>query len=194
MIPGHSHESTHQLAIMKLLEIRGAPLYHWMDAKKSLSVFEHDKFTQLWTHETKEGTFKGISFSRNSSFTYGEKPVRLTFDQAKLAARFKIIPLDAERAFAHSMNSTGWYNRKDRKMNSKNSQQYAEEFVIGDIKPLHKFITKIEVTKRASIGNSSRSLIQEAEEYAKKWNIPLELAPEVIKAKEQWKLDDEDDE
>lgn len=162
-----------------LVERRMAPLYHWMDEKKAVSVFADDAFNRTWKHETAEGELDGISFSRNSNFTYGQKAVRLTFDQGALASRFKIMPLDAERAFHHSVDNPSWYKMKDRKMNSQHSTQYAEEFVIGKIKNLHKYITKIEVSKH--ISRNVHSVVADAKKYAEKWNIPISIAPEVEK-------------
>jgi len=157
-----------------LVERRSADLYHWMDAKKADAVFKDDAFTQLWSHETKEGTFHGTSLSRNANFTYGEKPVRLTFDQAKLANRFKIIPLDAERAFHYSMHSASWFNMKDRKIN-KDGQQYAEEFVIGKIKNLHEYLTHVEISKH--VRRNAVELVEAARAYCDKWNLKLTIAP-----------------
>lgn len=180
------------MKLQNVLESRSAPLYHWMNGKKAIDVLEHDKFTQLWVHDTPEGTLTGISLSRNANFTYGEKAVRLVFDQAKLATRYKLVPLDAERAFHHSIGTVSWYNRKDRKMNAADGQQYAEEFVIGSIEPIHKYLLKIVVSRSALLYGEARTLIAVIEEYCNKYNLPLSLAPEVIRAKDEWdRLDDE---
>lgn len=178
---------------MNLFEIRGAPLYHLMACEKAIDVLEKDGFQRLWTHHTEEGTIKGVSVSRNPHFSFGSNNVvRLILDQVKLAHNHKMVPLDAERAFHNSYGGAKGAN--DRNWNSKHSTQYAEEFIIGGIKPgeLHKYLTKIEL--RNTYGSRPRVMVQTIEEYSKKWNIPLSISPEVIKTKERWKREEEDDE
>ena len=162
-----------------ILERRMASLYHWMSVPKAESVFDEDAFNQTWKHQTKEGEFDGISLSRNDKFTYGGKAVRLTLDQGALASRYKILPLDAERAFHYSIETPAWDRMKDRRINSRHAQQYAEEFVVGKIKHLHKYITHIEISKY--VRSSPGIFVNAAKKYADLWGLKLTIDPELQK-------------
>jgi hypothetical protein len=141
-----------------------------MEVDKAVDVLKNDRFTRLWKHETHEGSFEGISFSRNPNFHYGNKALRLVLNLQKVKQKYKIVQLDAERAFHHSVENPRWYVIKDRKLN-KNGQQYAEEFVLGDLKDLHKYIERIEIMKTASHSRKFSDLQDAVNEYAKKWKI-----------------------
>ena len=127
---------------------RSAPLYHWMVTKKVVGCLANDEIVPLFRHE---GMNKhGISLSRNTRFDFGssfygasDHFVRLTLDQDKLAREHKITPLDAE----HAVRKRG-YNREDdgyRPDRDKCLEDtlMAEEYLIGTIKPLHKYVTSV---------------------------------------------------
>ena len=159
---------------MKLTDLfeEAHQLYHLTEFDKALDLLEHDKFTRLWKHETKEGDYEGVSFSRNPKFHYGDKPVRFVVDLQKVKQKYKIVTLDAERAFHHSIENPRWYVIKDRKLNS-NGQQYAEEFVLGNLDQLHKYLLRIELLKPVANVVKMNQLKTALEAYSKKWKVQV---------------------
>lgn len=158
-----------------LTEGREAPLYHWVGDEKLLAILEQNKMEAYWEHmipgQAKKYSY-GNSMSRNPRFTYPEvgRKVRLILDQSKLAQTNKIIPLDGERTF-HTGQGSGaadYTIDRDKPIAGETDRNVmAEEFVIGDIKPLNKYLLKIEY-----IGKSDRirGIIQQ---YASKYGIPV---------------------
>lgn len=174
------------MKLANLTEGRDADLYHFMDPQKTLSIVETDSFgidsstgrSHLWRHETPElGTVRGTSLTRNKDLFH--TGIRLTLDQAKLAARYKLHTLDAERSFHHSLRSHNYNSFRDRRIHSK-ANQYAEEFLEGPVKNLHKYIKAIKVydfmNNRLRI-DKTVELYDKLLAYAKKHSIPLEVHP-----------------
>lgn len=173
---------------MKIFEIiteaREAPLYHGMDSKKALAVFSNDILPAQWTHNIPAmGKVTGNSFSRNKLLKYAY--VVITVDQHRLSQTNKIIPLDGEyvhRAIdgtpspsksARDRNAIDVYGQK-----KKPKHLLSEEFVVGDIKPLHKYIIGIKISEPdfgSELLNKSKLLqvTKFCREYAEKWNIPF---------------------
>lgn len=169
-------------AIEFLTEGRDAPLYHNLSSAKAASVFSNDSMPGLWQHDFPGmGRVSGNSFTRNRLYRDGY-PVQLVVDQAKLAQTHKIIPVNAE--LIHRMNMANSARRtydKDPNLltpqdmdssawdRSKRAQdQMSEEFVVGDIDNLHRYITKIVLHKGISAGG-----MHFLNEYSKKFKIPL---------------------
>lgn len=163
-----------------LLEARGGELYHWITSEKKLQqLVRDDVISGTWEHYFPiEGKlWSGSSFTRNPKLdlmmTTG---VRLTLDQAKLAARFKIRPVNGEYVFFgkrfNSFDKTHpRYKEKlanldrfnDRKMNPEHN--FAEEFIVGDIKEAHRYITGFKGRRPSDL--------QPVGDYAKKYGIKL---------------------
>jgi hypothetical protein len=185
------------MQIRDLFEGRDAPLYHYMDYEKSMDVIERDEMHAYWKHTIPGiGDVKGNSFSRNARFGYPGRPVKIMVDQAKLAETNRIIPLDGELIFR------GWggigqprAGHADRRMNSRPGHaQLAEEFVIGDIKRLHRCITGIELQNPNVYHMSGQEILnldQMVRVYAGKWGIPLTVHPnyeaKIEEIRERWK-------
>jgi len=157
-----------------LFESKSADLYHFMGYEKTESVFVNDYMPAKWKHKVRDEKgnviiLTGNSFTRNKHASFTN--VRLTIDQELLSSNYKIIPIDGQRAF-------GGPNVPSQR----NQKQYAvsldEEFVIGDIKNLHRYIKLIEFRSKKEHGPYDRfsnqfpvELYEICEKYAKKFNI-----------------------
>ncbi len=169
-----------------ITEARSAPLFHYMSYDKSDDVFATDEMLAKWQHDIPGmGVVGGNSFSRNPRFDWGMN-VCLTVDQAKLAATNKIIPLDGHYVFYQKEYKNAQI--RDRHIrggrDGDRSDVLAEEFVIGDIKNLHRVITKIELCLGRRDGMTSHetvALFKLCRRYAKKWGIPLTVSREYVK-------------
>ena len=168
-----------------LYEARTAPLYHLMTAKKTVAVFEADEIVPQWEHDIPGiGQEKGTRMSRNQYFRFGYgSVVRLTFDQNRLAQTNKIIPLDAERIHYYTSFGKTHDNIRDRKMHRlAPDHAFAEEYVLGPIKPLHRYLTGISILG-FRVGSdvfradkpSQQRFIGFVKEYAKRYSIPFKF-------------------
>lgn len=165
----------------EIMEARSAPLFHMMDGKKAINVFETDAIEGRWTHNIPGmGERTGTSLTRNNNNRMLlNRVVRLTLDQEKLSARYKIVPLDGEVVFAQTQNLRV---HQDRKLNLPNAQ-LREEFLIGDIAPLHRYLMRIDIRE----GDFSRLKADDAlriaeliPAYAEQHNIELVIHPGFI--------------
>lgn len=125
----------------KLLESRTAPLYHAsMDAE---DIMESNDILAETEHTINNKEYYGVSLSRDLRFLlanghiFGE--VIFELDQSKLANNYKIIPFnyfyDSEEN-----NKNNSYRRGDT--------AEAEEFLIGAISPLDRYLTGIIVDEK----------------------------------------------
>ncbi len=71
--------------------------------------------------------------------------------------------------------------------------QLAEEFVVGDIKNLHRYISNIEIreTYGLSVFNT-KILVDVVTAYATKYNIPFKISPKVMTYIENVPQEDEE--
>jgi len=145
---------------------RYAPLFHVMDVHKAVAVFTGDAMPARFTHHDPVGgrLISGNSFSRNRGM--GVRPtdcIQITVDQEALRRRHRIIPFDADAAFERYRRFVGedgnmdweefedYWNAYDLdpreydRLKSRWGQQWSEEFVLGDIRELHRYVTRIEV-------------------------------------------------
>lgn len=177
-------------------EARMAPLYHYMDYHKAIAVFRLDAMPAKWEHVIAGRRVKGNSFTRNVNYTF-PRPVRLTMNQMALAARHKIIPLDGERTFRDTLHADALSSEqttvRDRRMNAAVGVDKAlqEEFVVGDIAPLSRTITKIEIVDPSGqnllSGNDMITLVEVCKAYAEKHSIELTIHPEMLERIERVK-------
>lgn len=195
-----------------IMEARMAPLYHYMYADKAISVFKSNTMPARWEHEIPhQGLVKGNSLTRNQNpELFGNRLVRLVFDQSKLAQTNKIIPLDGERVFRftqsamdepdqrpHNVRLSARNNFNDRIINQRSNYQLAEEFVVGDIVPLHKYLQRIEIRSGNFYhmrGIDAVSLKDLVVEYCDKYGIELIINPDFLRQVEEIKRYWEEDE
>lgn len=181
---------------MKIFEAREAPLYHFMVSGKTFDVFNNNIMPALWEHDIPGyGTVMGNSFSRNKRFKL-KRPIRLIMNQERLAHNNKIIPLDAELVHSHTMGSDPLIDRHYNKKTNKEAHLFMEEFVIGDIKPLHRYITKIEMIFTPMTGYDTIKLYELCERYSELYDVPFEAEDKVLsfiqKTRKEWASEDED--
>jgi hypothetical protein len=119
-----------------------------MGEDKISKVLNGDALLPLFAHDDFPGQ-KGISLSRNPNFdmnlytTAFLHPVRLTLDQALLTRHHKIYPVDAD----YMVRNRQGFNSHDRpldRLKTRLEHTMAEEYVVGAIRPLHKFVTAIQ--------------------------------------------------
>jgi hypothetical protein len=184
------------MKLYDLFEGRDASLYHTMNYDKAMDVFENDMMPARWEHKIPGGDIvKGNSFTRNKNLRHADT-VWLIINQNAITNN-KIIPLDGEYVWAHSFDRKLPYNRQDRlrhqdpwgdrevwnsitkKNEIQRGQPLSEEFVVGDIKNLHRIITKIVLfdSGQTYLGpNKSFNLFELTEAYAKKHQIQFEVS------------------
>ena len=112
-------------------------LYHWMDYNKSINVLKDNILYPNFSHynELTNEYIKGNSLSRNKNALkpYG-KCIQLVLNKELLKQNYKLIPIDAERAFyisrkilegekiSNIIKSSNYYS--DRKINRKENGQF----------------------------------------------------------------------
>jgi len=188
------------MKILELIEGRMGFLYHSMDLLKSHYVFATDIMPAFWTHTIPGlGTLKGNSFSRNRLLRYNF--VTITVDQAKLAYNNRIIPLDGNYVHQNRKKDPNqpvdWIPRlSDRSHDSlpyykKMPKHFLqEEFVVGEIRQLHRKIVQIDIRLDKDFGFSrdptKKEFTREAkfiQDYANKYGIKFNVG-KGIKLKE----------
>ena len=132
-----------------ITEARMAPLYHGTHMEPLTLIIEQNVLKGKGTHR---GLTPGIpthtpvvSLTRNfqtamdwkTSYDYGGV---LELDQQKLSYNYKIQPVEIEYIWSKSWERTEKYTPK--------SSGLFEEFVIGDIKPLSRYLTAIHITDK----------------------------------------------
>lgn len=104
----------------------------------------------------------GNSFTRNPKLTMPVYAVQLVVDEGKLNQTNKIIPVNGQ--LLYHRHSTGHGLDKEREL--------SEEFVLGDIKNLHRVIVKIFL-----LDSAENEIHELTNRYAAAWHIPVELRP-----------------
>jgi hypothetical protein len=167
---------------MKINEIinegRDASLYHGLaSADRVKFVLGNDKLVP-YSNVTIAGKkpFQAISLTRNKHLAYGY--VVLELDQAKLAQRHKMSPVDQNPAKSKvspdpDRHSKGMFG------NDKGKEEYfQEEIVVGTIEPLHKYIKCIKIVEPTH-GDEELSpkeifaLDDYIQSYAQKYNVEV---------------------
>ena len=156
-----------------ITEGRDAPVYHQMrlGSPKTTTLLSSDVLQAIWTHDIPGiGPVKGHSFSRNPRLEWAD--MQLIIDQAKLANRYKIIPVDADFVYAR-LDHPKVKGVSDR--HTKPDQNtMAEEFVVGDIKSLHKYLLGIKISViRQSNPVKLKELLVPVMDYSYKYSITL---------------------
>jgi hypothetical protein len=170
------------MELSELFEGTHGSLYHVMDEEKAWFVFANNIMPARWEHRVGNREIKGNSFSRNSKFWFNQfKKVKITVDRKALLARNKVIPLDAEFVYSkkyYGDDITAWTNPpRDREMNNRGTS-FQEEFVIGDIRDLHKIIERIDIRDIRS-----QELVELITQYCTKYSIPLYNQTELVESR-----------
>lgn len=143
-------------------ESKSSDLYHWVSKIKMESIIDNNILYGNFIHTIKNVEFKGNSFSRNSKLKINYSYIRLTFNQLLLSYNYKIIPLDGEiihRKINIKNDISSYQKYKDRNPKKYNvfgdspirkdfeKDRFDEEFILGDIKNVSKYIKHIEIFK-----------------------------------------------
>jgi len=143
-----------------LEEGRDAPLYHGTTYLNAQSIIQDNKInastTQKLTTKKKDMIYtknvKGTSFSRSLQFVQFFKPfVIFEIDQRKLDYSHKIIPFNYfANDYYGGVYRTDSPARFEKGLDFMNEH---EEFVVGDIKNIDKYITRIFLKDAMSVVN-----------------------------------------
>jgi hypothetical protein len=143
-----------------LNEGRDAPLYHGTTSSFAVSIIEGNSIKAHTDHFSKKvfnnidhkhphiKNEKGISLTRDVKFALswpGKYGIVFELDQRKLAQRHKLIPIKIEGVL--------------RGGNRNEYAHMAEEFIIGDIKDLDKYLTKIIIKSETIIDRIEQKII-----------------------------------
>lgn len=132
-------------------------LYSWISNKKIQDIINDDKMYANFKHTIKDTDFYGNSFSRNKNLIIDQYYIRITVDKNLLSMNYKIIPLDGEIIHRKINHSDKWKYSKYKDRNPKKTHifgdqkiskdfdkhRFDEEFILGDIKNISKYITEI---------------------------------------------------
>ena len=140
----------------RLDEGRDAPLYHGAGLASAISILkENEIWASTQQHKTamaalgvnhmadKTDTEFGVSLSRDIRISRNFGEVVFELDQRKLAQRYKIIPFDywtASNPKGQSVRAKG--------PNAPGDRYEAEEFLIGSITPLNRYLIAIHLTQK----------------------------------------------
>ncbi len=147
--------------------VRDAYLYHVTFADDAARIIAQDKMIPFTAHSTnllglagstsknvniRPSWTNGVSLTRDQKFNYRDNGVVFVLDWTLLKQNFKIIPYDhfASRKRGHRYS---------------NARQEAEEFVIGTIEPLSRYLVEIRISKE---------LYDECVEDDEQWTNPEE--------------------
>lgn len=185
-----------------VMEAREAPLYHVMGEEKAAAVFASDTMPARWTHDIPgRGQVKGNSFTRNKYYKQTDYAgaegfvCRIVVDQNRLAQTHKIIPVHGELVYQYAkekefrsdygIDDPADINKLaqdptnlDRGGDKEHTDVMDEEFVVGDITGLHRYIRQIDIWSSVATTTDKGRFLVYLLQYAKKFNIPVNISPE----------------
>lgn len=140
-----------------LFEGRDAPLYHGTSYSSAIKAIDGNRIDARTSHYDADLGLEyiknyshrkmGVSLSRNLTLAFGFGPVVFEINQRKLAQTFKLIPIDFW-SLSDNVNNKNYSYRAHPDFNLKNNggDRYEfEEFCIGAIEPLSRFLTAIRI-------------------------------------------------
>jgi hypothetical protein len=130
---------------------------------------------------------KGSSFTRNKNQAFKLQsfgPVVLEIDARKLSQRHKIIPVDGEylhylartkRSASDPKAQKAWkdFNDKSGGTGTHELGRMAEEFVVGDIPNLSRYLKAIHVLPDAKTLPYYEEFMHAAKEYSEEFGVPI---------------------
>ena len=159
-------------------------VFHYTSAENLRAILTSDRIeTGASKHEVGDQTLYGVSTTRNRHFdisnTYavsGKKSWRIGLDYRKLRERFRVMPIRDEYLRkvprgkrTKQQNSLGLFGPRYSQLVSSDEM---EEFVLGDIAPLSRFITSIAVEDAAvDISLHPHAYARDQEEYEEDFEI-----------------------
>jgi len=132
-----------------LLESKSANLYHSTAIRHAIKIIEENYIKDATPHIINDKTQNGVSLTRDINFAKLWKTdyirVIFCFDQQKLSQRYKILPIDY-----FSINDIDEAGNDDiiaDEFRRRDKYAEAEEFVIGAISPVDKYLKAIYITQ-----------------------------------------------
>jgi hypothetical protein len=116
---------------IELFEGKDAPLFHGTSIRSANLIVKKDIIKSLTKHKIGDKIISGVSTSRNFNYSYIWSVMGVVFqlNQRLLSHNYKIIPVD--------VFNQGFPKRRFE----------LEEFIVGDIFPLSKYLEKIIIGK-----------------------------------------------
>jgi hypothetical protein len=135
----------------------------------------------------------GTSLSRNYLFNRrGTDKVRLVLDARRLSQAYRVVPVNDERTYyisdkvkrgqdlASARDDADWtFPTRMRLKQVERGANASEEFVIGDVKPLHRYLVRIQIlrTPRPSdrpLEGIDLSLAERLRDYRDQFHVQID--------------------
>ena len=167
-------------------ESKNFNLYHWVSTNKMIEIINDNTLYAKFKHTINNKEICGNSLSRNKKLKINYSYIRLTLDQEKLNYNYKIIPLDGEIIHKRIDIKDDYKINRHRDINPKkrnifgddpisknfDEDRFDEEFLIGDIKNINKYIKEILIIKPKWYSEDfDLELINKIKEYCSNYNI-----------------------
>lgn len=182
----------------------GNELYHSVGIRRLESILRDDKLYAVWEHKLNGNSVFGSCCSRNKNLAHSmahRSPVQFILDKDKIKNHNKIIPIQAEYQYIKNFNENPekmierceqnnniYYSRC--KFNK--DQQWDEEFVVGLIPDLSKYIKGI-VFCHAQTSSlrfyQINRMYDDVRKYAKEHNLPFAVDKDFLRALNQKQLE-----
>lgn len=181
-----------EIVLLEISNSNYSDLYHWSSIEKIQRIIHDDTMYGKFKHIINRKEYVGNSLSRNNRMIITNYNIRITLDQEKLKHNYRMFTVDAEiihrkidvrkpelypsriKINDRSPNKTNTFGDSPIKKDF-NNYIFAEEFILGDIKNVHKYIKEIKITdnKNWMVKKLSNKLIENLKWYCNKFDIPL---------------------
>lgn len=135
-----------------ITEGRDAPLYHGTTLDTAMQILKHDMIQGRTNHENrilginKPGSTGGVSLSRSFKISEWFGEVIFELDQRKLTHNYRINPVQFFSSQGPMLSARTKKLGGNKVLSGRHTE--AEEFVIGSIKNVSKYITKIHIPEK----------------------------------------------
>ena len=142
-------EKAQQVFADDALVARREPQSLWVHQSSSDDPRWYDQPYRKMGHDGGMQALYGNSFTRNKRLDltrgggYGRKILSLEVDQARVAQTNRIVPLNATLSVYHFSADTSGLNDRNYARPGRDYDVFAEEFVMGELRPLHRYLTRI---------------------------------------------------
>jgi len=127
-------------------EGRDAPLYHGTGFYNAIEMIKRDRIEARTSHFApqlgmlRQMQIPGVSLSRSRTVAFEFGPAVLVLDQRKLVQTHKLVPIEY---WWHPERSSDIPSKRSKGNTIEDQGTEAEEFCIGEIKPLTRFLISI---------------------------------------------------
>jgi hypothetical protein len=182
------------MKLQSLFERRLAELFHAAKLKYYEQQLKEDMITASVIHRWwKDGKrrergqpgyedhvwIKGISLTRDPGYAkrWSGETIIYTLDQAKLAQRYKFLPIRWSSRYRTEAEEFLWMDTSDISGDGPEPIRYHDDGKVK-LKNLHLYLKKITIFKKGFDGLTGgvfEKVVKNCEEYGKKYNIPVEI-------------------